>query len=194
MDVLHLLAATSAAAVLVATPVAASAETQIHKDNSRDVVRRGDHGQTPAPRHERADITTTVTRYSQHRVKIVVHVRDLRRVGDNFINAEIRTSAGGSYSAVLSRFEGGLAQFDLLDTDGASVPCGDASISFRSRKDLTSMRIPAGCLGTPAWMRIGIGQSWSSSNQSAPSFLDDSRRNGHFSAIKIAEGPRLHRG
>jgi hypothetical protein len=186
-----LMAAVAACAAILATPAVANAESSRTYDHRRDVIRFPDSPDgVPAPRNARADITRSVMRYTDANVSAALKIRSLRPPGINTTLLRVRTSNDSTYLAFITVEDGGTPTVELL-RGSSTVTCDDTEVKFKPVLDRVSVGIPATCLGSPNWVRVGASQTWAS-GPGGNVFADDARLNGRFHTSSGPDlGPRL---
>jgi hypothetical protein len=78
------------------------------------------------------------------------------------------------------------------------VRCASLRAAYDGAADEVSFSVPAACLGSPHWVRLGVGtEAAPETNPDDPSsfmsFVDD----GHRDTLRphsLGGGPRIHRG
>ncbi len=106
--------------------------------------------------------------------------------------AQIKTNKL-SYELVLFKSEGlGLAGgFGLTTKRGKTIKCAGKSKEISVTDDLIEMSVPRKCLGSPRWIKVGIGAI----NYIEPDFFgDDALRSGIRTDGDLVYGPKLKRG
>jgi hypothetical protein len=181
------------AATPVAAPVAAHADALSRPDARRDVLFVPvDSSATPAPRHERADITQITAEYANGRISTRIRLRDLQRGGVNNTVVGVKTPQFKVPYVVIFIKQPG-ADFLVISPPLAAgqgrVRCPRLRAAFRPRSDVVRVSLPSRCIGEPRWVRVGAQQGWSSVGE-LDVYADDALRDGDVRAFP-ALGPRL---
>ncbi len=199
-------AALTAAGALVLTAagaVPASAEVWRHSDARKDVTRvdtnNGD-SYHKAPRNTTSDVTRIVVRHSKDRVILRMHLRDITAASGE-ARYRVRTSNGGPYAIYQLMGDDQpavrMAAPYFIDGPGGEVDCPDANSTVNRRKDFVRLSVPRGCLGNPAWVRVGGAKIDNNSNGQV--FADSAKVKGFPKGTQDADdllvlGRRVHRG
>ncbi len=172
--------ATLAAALVVAmTTGPAHAATEDVRDPARDVLSGSyfsdDLPATPEPARRRGDITRTTVSLGSDLV-VTTRFRDLTAIGEQQFQWFIATSEDDFYwTADLSVRPGrDRGRFTLLDPIAYQPGCGRAVLDRPGRT--VTLTIPAACLRSPEWVRVGNGAVFFKSETQV--FWDDARRDG----------------
>jgi len=114
----------------------------------------------------------------------------------------VRTSAGRSYlvNAFASQQEKA-GEWQIIRASGNGVSCPRLAHSIDYATHTVTAWVPAGCLGTPRWVRVGatgttlhfVSDSSQDSGFTVQSFTDDAQQVGTVGAVPVL-GPRVHRG
>lgn len=112
------------------------------------------------PDNARVDITKAVIKHGLRRVKVVVHVRDLRARKLPALQVVFKTNAG-IYVGLLTKDPLVGTQLDLVTPDPKAglTHCRGSRQSFKSALDVASFSLPRRCLGNPRWIRAQAGLS-----------------------------------
>lgn len=197
------LVALLASAATILSTGAAGAQTVRHLDSRGDIVRMsivGDHV-APVPARRQGDITWVRATYRRHSLFLSMRFAALtiqRRSQYHYFS--VRTSKGNEREAVINsgrKYPRGVSV--LMDRQGDYLRCHIRHrVSYRH--NTVSVRIPAGCLGKPSWVRVGFGES------NAPQsvfgrgrvFVDDGYRSGPLAegddSTDLTYGPEVRRG
>ena len=192
------LLASGLCALSVLLAPAAHADRVVTEDARGDVVgfeaRDGAPALVPAPRSASGDIARTVVVHDPDELRVKVRFgREV--VGRHRTTFDVRTP-DATYSVSLVHVHTGRSvdvRFSSLVRGSEVVPC-DRYASFNERRVVVGF--PTACLGSPAWVRVGVlDQQGSRSRQGAPVLLvDDAHREGATSAARIRLGRRVHPG
>lgn len=188
--------------VLVA-PTAAYAERLVTDDAVADAQSiRSDADEEvfdPAPEHTAGDITRTVVTHGARRVKVRVRYRDLERTLPQATYVKFRTSTW-RYDIEMSRnVPGGRTQITRGDREDI-VQCPGLRSSVDGARDQLTVSLPTACIGTPAWVRVGVLSVVAEVDISAASeepylvHFDDAHMMGGFEDDGIRLGPRVFTG
>jgi len=192
-----------ALAALVVTIAPAGAQTIRHRDARHDVIRTGFNSTAKyvlAPNRREGDITAVRATYSRHSLFLSMRFRKLslvKRLQWHYFG--IVTSDGRVRAAIVNsgrRYPHGTSA--LMNNDDKYLRCRvHHRVSYR--RALVSIRIPARCLGTPDWVRVGFGEASIPRNLfgDGPVFQDDGYLKGtpaNADNNDITYGPKVHRG
>lgn len=155
-------------------------------DATGDVIAfSGEGDEVPAPENVNTDVITSVANYSNKRVSIRARFVDLK-AGDAKAGlfAQIKTNK-------LS-YELGLGSgFDLITRRGKTIKCAGKTKAVSVTEEFIEMSVPRKCLGSPRWIKVGIGAI----GYVDPEFYwDDALRSGIRKDGNLTFGPRLKRG
>lgn len=189
-------------AALVATvalllPTAAHAEKVVTQDPAGDVVTIvGDDldQATPAPEQTGADVVRTVVAHGDNRVAITVHFRGLRRDPFHFTAIRVRTPES-TYDLLVERLGG--TPITSLYIGEHEVDCRALKGRVDLRTDSVGVTLPATCLDSPRWVRVGVGAVALESDRMDEEHVvaggDDAHRAGEI-RDDLAWGPKVRRG
>ena len=190
----------SAVAVLMTltAPPAAHAETVTVRDAVGDVEAfyfNEDQDTLPAPHHAASDITRTVTAYGLERLKVTVHLRDLRSASALRTDVLIRTPDGRYFGSVVRGPRKVRTIFG--HPRRGEVACEGFTGTYEGGKDRVTVVVPAACLDSPRWVRVGVAtigvELKDSDSEDVPFHVDDGGRDGdggHWPRL----GQRIRRG
>ncbi|CUR56441.1 exported hypothetical protein [metagenome] len=185
------------AAVVLLVPTAAHAEKVVTHDAVGDVVTIvGDDldQATPAPEQTGADVVRTVVAHGDNRVAITVHFRGLRRDPFHFTVVRVRTPRS-TYDLLVERL-GGKPITSLLSGEH-DVDCRALKGHVDLRTDSVGVTLPATCLDSPRWVRVGVGavaiESDPMDEEHVVVGADDAHRAGQV-RDDLAWGPKVRRG
>jgi hypothetical protein len=186
-----LFTALAACTAIIATPTVANAESITRLDKIHDVVRFPDDPEgVRAPRNARADIVWSKMGYANDNVSVALKIRSLRPRGSNNTVMRVRTSDGSTYLALIGVQDGETPTVEVF-RGGSTVTCTDVVVKFKPVKDRVSVDIPANCVGSPDWVRVGAVQNWSAA-PGGDVFSDDARLGGKpRTAAPPVLGPQL---
>ena len=181
-------------ALAVSAALPASAASTTGSDARGDVVKRDRDASTqdaevPAPRNQTADITRLTVRRGEHRVRIIVGIRDLRPstrgLALDDVDYRIRTPEGDFTARVSSDRRGQRLRTSegLAEPSGFDAGCSGLTSRHLYRRDVVRLVIPNRCLGHPRWVRVGA-QTFRSTRDRT--FVDDALAEG-----RIFDRPRL---
>ena len=186
-------------AVVLLLPTSAHAEKVVTEDavgdvQSMDFVYDEEFG--PAPDNATADIARTVAAYGRNRLGLAVRFRDLDTALYLDTQLRIRTP-DHRYSLRVLHLPGRRALVELQVGRAYPVRCPGLGAGFDDEAEVVSASVPAACLGTPTWVRVGVAAKGldrlPSVTDEPVTLLDD----GHRDTLRensIAKGPRIHRG
>ena len=191
--------ATATIGLLLASIGAASAETLHVEDASGDVVRLADDsgGAEALPGRVDGDITRTRL-WHAHKVGVVVHFADLKRVGDQRMDLlEIATNEGLHRHVIVSaeskRWAGTAS---LFKPNEDQVTCGGLTHKIDYKANTVTIRVPRSCLSSPRWVKMGFGSSviTEADNGSVSATVDDALRHDPYSTDDSdpVMSPRIH--
>ena len=146
-----------AAALLAATPAVASAAEYVHVDAAHDVRsgRRETDGNGRIDRRQASvDIRRVRVTYGADRLVIKIKTRAALPTRNLFVGGTVRTPAG-SYDAMYAKAFGDTA--DTLSLNGETVDCAGYGTTIDRAKRVTTLVIPSTCIGSPGWVRVGVG-------------------------------------
>ena len=171
----------AASALAVAAPATAATAATTASEDARDPARdvlsgpyfTDDLPTKAEPARRRGDITrTTVTLGSD--LVVTTRFRDLTPIGEQEFQWFIATSEDDFYwTADLTLLPGrDKGHFTLIDPLANQPGCGQAVLDRPGRT--VTLTIPATCLGSPSWVRVGNGAIFFKSETQV--FWDDARR------------------
>jgi len=180
------------APVALLLPVAAQAEKVVTEDPSGDVVVAvSDEGDETAPSdYAGVDVVRTVVAHGDTALRLRVHFRALARDPFQITVARIRTPQG-HYDVAVERL-GGRPVASFSGPRVAECPALRAKVDLRA--DLVTAWLPTACLGTPRWVKVGVGAVGVDGElEVASAYADDAHRVGEI-RDRIAFGPKVRRG
>lgn len=189
-----------AVAVLAATTLvhngAAQAETVTVHDPVGDVESVYlDENMSPAPRYAASDITRTVASYRMARLKITVHLRDLRNASALETYVIIRTPRARFFASVVRGPRNVRSVFGRPRT--GEVECERFTGTYERGEDRVTLVVPAACIDSPQWVQVGVRATGTElkdiGTTDFPLQLDDAGREGAVEK-NIRLGPRIGRG
>ena len=185
------------AALVLLVPTAAHAEKVVTEDPAGDVVTIvGDDldQATPAPEQTGADVVRTVVAHGDNRVAVTVHFRGLRHDPFHFTAIRVRTPRS-TYDVLVERLGG--TPITSLYRGEHEVECRNLKGRVDLRTDTVGVTLPATCLGSPRWVRMGVGavalESDPTDEEHAVTGGDDAHRAGEV-RDDLAWGPKVRRG
>jgi hypothetical protein len=147
----------SAAVLALALPGAAFAGGVKHSDPAHDVQKIVSHGSrttiTDAPKQKSADIVHLTASYTSHRLKETARLRGLASLWS--YSSRIRTPT--SHFDVQVVHQAGTTTTSLVNGGGSPVVCDGLTRTIDHTHHTVSVTVPAGCLGAPAWVQVGVG-------------------------------------
>lgn len=145
------------AAIVLAPP--SSADQIVHRDKLHDVVMATEtRGPIEVqPGRVDPDVVRTRVDHRDHALVLALHFLDLRPRESRFLNVDFETDDRNSYYMGLSWRRNGAATVTIEHPAGANrIPCPKLRQHVNVRRDLISVRIPRGCLGSPRWVRVSM--------------------------------------
>lgn len=156
---LRLLAALIPTTLVLVAPAAAHAERVVTEDAVGDAQSiRTDADEevfTPAPEHTAADITRTVVAHGSRRIRVQVRYRDLERTFPHAAYVKVRTP-GRRFDIETSRNVPEASTQLTRGQRGDVVQCPGLRTSVDGAKDQLTVSVPTTCLGSPAWVQVGV--------------------------------------
>lgn len=197
------LALTLTLGALVAAPTA-HAEKVVTQDAVGDVVRitiadgSDDMVTAPAPEETATDIVRTVVAHGNARLSIAIHVRDLpSSKGEAYVQM---ATPRATYDISATKSAGSRAKVSLSRKNGTAVTCRGLRAAFDSRADVVAISLPAVCVESPRWVRVGTGLAMVDASPTSTDpevlgvFVDDGHRDGTVRDRGVDKGPRVRRG
>ena len=187
-----------AALMTLTAPSAARAETVTVHDAVGDVEAfyfNEDQDTMPAPHYAASDITRTVTAYGMERLKVTVHLRDLRNASALRTDVLIRTPDGRYFGSVVR----GPRKVRTLfgHPRRGEIECEGFTGTYEGGKDRVTVVVPAACIDSPRWVQVGAAATGldlkDSHAEDVPFHVDDGSRDGdggHWPRL----GQRIRRG
>lgn len=179
-------------------PSAAHAETVTARDAMGDVEAlyfNEDQDTLPAPRYAPSDITRTVTAYGMERLKVTVHLRDLRHASAMRTDVLIRTPDGRYYGSVVRGPRKVRTIFSHQRR--GEIECEGFTGTYEGGRDRVTVVVPAACIDSPRWVQIGVATTGielkDSDSEDFPIHVDDGGRDGD-GGHRPRLGPRIRRG
>ncbi|MFC7725454.1 hypothetical protein ACFQW6_10065 [Nocardioides sp. GCM10028917] len=189
---------TVAVLMTLTAPSAAHAETVTARDAVGDVEAfylNEDQDTLPAPHYAASDITRTVTAYGMERLKVTVHLRDLRNASAMRTDVLIRTPDGRYFGSVVR----GPRKVRTLfgHPRRGAIECEGFTGTYEGGKDRVTVVVPAACIDSPRWVQVGVSTTGVELNdtdsEDVPFYVDDGGRDGgggHWPRL----GERIRRG
>ena len=146
------------ALAVVALPGAAFAGTVKHTDPAKDVQKVVAHGSgttiSDAPAQKSADIVHFTAGYTSHRL---AESTRLRALATQWVySSRIKTPTTHFDLTVIH--QAGTTQASLTKGAGQTlVTCDGLSQAVDRVKHVVAVKVPAECLGSPAWVQVGAG-------------------------------------
>lgn len=198
----HVLRARIAAAVLAAMTLlhngAAHGETVTVHDAVRDVESSYlEQDDVPAPHYAAADITRTVASYGTARLKVTVHLRDLRNASGLQTYVMIRTPRARFVGSVMRGPRTVKTAFGHRRR--GELECEGFTGTYEGRKDRVTLVVPAACVDSPRWVQVGVTttgielEDLETATEEFPLQLDDANRDGDGEK-NIRLGQRIRHG
>ncbi|WP_210648813.1 hypothetical protein [Nocardioides sp. SYSU D00065] len=189
--------------LMLLSPVAAHAETVVTEDREGDAEAIAVHAESvdfvPAPAETSTDITRTVVSHGGRRLDVTVHFRDLVLTGEATTYVRVTTPAD-RYGVTVEKSPGRRARVSLEAGRVEPAECRGLRARVDGGQDTVAVSVPTACIGTPTWVRIGVGATRvdvspteDGTGTVISSFADD----GHRGAIRvnsIGKGPKVRRG
>lgn len=150
----------------------------------------------PAPDHVTSDITRTRVAYDAARLEVTVHFRDLQYAPLLRMEVRLRTAAGG-YFITRTRMAGKRHPMTIVTRSGRGVECRRLGGRFDGVGDTVTIVVPAHCMGSPGWVRVGVtavGSRSAGFDPDDPVFYVDDAHRGTLRERGITLGPKVHRG
>ena len=188
------------APVVLLLPAAAHAEEVETADPAGDARAWTAYQQfqyVEAPEEASVDITSTAASLGQRRLSVAVHFRDLEvRVGHETL---VRVwTPGGTFDVTAERRSARRATVSVARQRGEAFRCRGLSVAYDGAMDAVALSVPARCVGTPRWVRLGVRTTAtprvSVDNPSTVFYLVDDGHRGGFRENSLGRGPRIHRG
>ena len=135
-------------------PGTAYAETFKHADPAKDVQSVDVHGNvTNQPRNKTADVTHVTINHTTTKLKTTVKLRALAKSW--IVVAELKTR-DKTYDVFGTRSSSGTS-FALEKPDGTPLTCDGLTGRQDRTKHTISFTVPSSCVGTPGWVKAGVG-------------------------------------
>jgi len=186
-------AVTGGLLVVLALPTAAVAGTLSHTDPAKDAQKITDSGSsttiTAAPDNETADIVHLGATYGPRRLKETLRLRDL---GPRWsLRARITTATRRHFDVVLTHRPG--PDRLTLTRGKAQTPivCDGLVAAVDRPHHTASVTVPADCLVSPPWVRIGTGIV-ARGIAKGVSFGDDALRRRGIAEADLTLSRKLH--
>lgn len=150
----------------------------------------------PAPEEASVDITRTAASYAQHRLSVAVHFRDLEVRVAHQTSVRIWTPRG-TVDVTVERKSARRATVSAARR-GEAIRCRGLSGAYDGKADTVLLSVPAGCLGSPRWLRLGVKATATprldAENPGTVFFLADDGSRDVFRGGSTGKGPRIRRG
>lgn len=154
-----------------------------------------DQDTLPAPRYAVSDITRTVSAYGVERLKVTVHLRDLRNASAMRTDVLIRTPDGRYFGSVVRGPRKVRTVFG--HPRRGWIECEGFTGTYEGGKDRVTVVVPAACIDSPRWVQVGVSTTGvelkDSDSENVPFYVDDGGRDGgggHWPRF----GQRIRRG
>lgn len=188
------------APVVLLLPTASHAETVVTEDAVGD-ARAWTYFQefqfVPAPEEASVDVVRTAAALGQRRLSIAVHIRDLEVRPRHGTLLRIWTPRG-TFDVAAERLSARRATVSLARQRGDELRCRDLSVAYDGAADTVALSVPARCIGSPRWVRLGVEVTASPeadlAAQTATVFLVDDAHRGAPGSNSVGKGPRIRRG
>lgn len=181
-------------------PTAAHAETVVTEDPAGD-ARAWTYFQefqfVEAPEEASVDVIRTAAALGQRRLSVAVHLRDLEVRPRHETLLRIWTPRE-TFDVTARRLSARRATVSLARQRGEAFGCRGLSVAYDGAADTVALSVPARCIGSPRWARLGVEVT--ASPEADPEaqtmtiyFADD----GHRVSVgenSIGKGPRIRRG
>lgn len=164
------------AALLSAAP--AGAATAAHRDPAGDVVAVS--GGRAVPGNTSADLVRLGVAHTTTAVRVTASVRSA--TGNWNLRTDLATPSA-RYQVLLARISG--TPYVVLSRRGKAVRCRGLGQSIDPVSGTLQVSVPRGCLGTPAWVRVG---SVMTAKDGDTTVADDARLTGR---LRANGAPRL---
>jgi hypothetical protein len=175
-------------------PTAAFAGTLQHTDPAKDAqkitVSSSGTTITKAPDNKTADIVHLSARYGPKRYSETVRLRAL--AGRWFLATRI-TTPNRLFDLMLTHESGSDQVILTRGTRRIQVVCDGLVPTIDPAHDTVSVTVPADCLSTPHWVRIGVGIV-KHGKATGVSFADDALRRGGISEADLTLSRKIHQG
>lgn len=181
-----------AAALVAVTPALASAADYRHTDRAGDVrsasfQSSGDTIGRPERRERSVDIRTVRVSHTADRVVVKIRTRGPIPTKKFFVGTTLRTPHG-SFDAGTYKFFG--MSGNELTSEDETIDCAGYRTDVDRARRLTTIVVPTTCIGSPAWVRVGVGASRISGQRI---YADDGLRSGPI-GNDFRYSPRIARG
>ncbi|MFJ9316427.1 hypothetical protein ACIRN4_19725 [Pimelobacter simplex] len=155
-----LMAAGAAVTTVVATPALASAADYTHVDASRDARSdRLDSADDSPGRLDRREASVDIRKirvaHTADHVVVKIRTRAALPTRAFFVGVSLRTPGGDSYDAGYFKMLGS-TRLDLTRGND-TVECAGLRTDIDRPRRLTTIVVPTTCIGSPAWVRAGVG-------------------------------------
>jgi hypothetical protein len=142
---------------MLSAPSPADAETVTVRDAVGDVEAlyfTQDQKTLLALHYAASDITRTVTAYGMQRLKVTVHLRDLRHASAVRTDVLIRTPEGRFFGSVVR----GPRKVRTLfgHPRRGELECEGFTGTYEGGKDRVTVVVPAACIDSPRWVQVGV--------------------------------------
>lgn len=181
------LATLASAALLVAAPTAAHADTWRHTDAARDVVvEPSDGAPRPAVDPSRGDLRRITVRYGADALQVATGMPDFC---GNYWALRVVTSRGDTFlfSRGIYSGEGCFESYVQSRRNSYRFTCAGLTVQ-RTEAGIVA-RVPRSCLGGAYRVRVGLQLSTNMDSESGYSTYDDVLRTGEFTRNKPRYSP-----
>ncbi|GAB2866419.1 hypothetical protein [Nocardioides pacificus] len=145
--------------IALGVPAAAQADRSVTRDAARDAIvvdsAEDLDASHPAPSFTSVDIVRTIVDHRAARLRVSVRYRDLRRTPIHSTMFRIATPQAPYWLTVDRAL--GEETAELTTRRGRVVTCEGLRWSADTSTERVSATVPAGCIGSPRWVRIGSG-------------------------------------
>lgn len=199
------LAALAGAAVLTVTSMtSASAATWTHDDNVGDVQTETDtfdpntgEGQegdlVNSPENTDTDVINVSVDHQARRVVLATTLNDIT-VDSGIVIYDIRTGTHNYWVMQRLGTDKSYPAFDFTRGNGRNVRCTGVQRSVDRDANVATVSIPRGCLGRPAWVRVGTGVMKADETDTSVTFFGDDALQDALNIDRLALSPRVRRG
>ena len=150
---------------------------------------------SPAPHYAASDITRTVASYRSARLKVTVHVRDLRNASALQTYVVIRTPRARFFGSLVRG--PGTVRTVFGHPRTGEAECEGFTGTYEGGKDRVTLVVPAACIDSPRWVRVGVTTTGvvleAVGTEDFPLQLDDAHRDGDGEK-NVRLGQRIRRG
>ena len=181
-------------------PGAAHAEKVVTEDSSGDAeafVFYQEFQFVPAPEEASVDITRTVAALGNRRLSVTVRFRDLEVRPRHGTEVRVRTPRA-VFLVSAGRTSASRPKVTMAAQGRDPSRCRGLRVTYDGTADVVSVSVPTACIGSPRWVRLGVGATASpAANPQHPSstvLLADDGHRDVWREHSLGTGPRIHRG